>query len=95
MNQKEIAKEEKMGRIEITILIIVGILFVGFIVYLIILTTSGKIDTHLERFRLCEEKGYDYMRYIKGAYANCCREILRSNGTYYLTEECIKLEIPK
>ncbi len=96
MKDKEMTEEDRIKRILAIILLIFGVLFTSFIVYFVIVATTGEVDTHMERFKLCNEKGYEYMKYIKGDYANCCRGILRSNVTgYYLTEECIKLEIPK
>ncbi len=96
MKDKEITEEDRVQRVLLIILLIFGVLFTSFIVYLVIVATTGEIDTNMERWRLCEEKGYEELRFIKYGKYNCCRDILRSNNSgYYLTEECIMLELPK
>ena len=93
MKNKERTEED---RILITILLIFCVLLTNFIVYLVIIATTGEVDTSMERFKLCKEKGYEEARLIKYEKYNCCRDILRSNNSgYYLTEECIMLELPK
>ena len=97
MKETKQAKEEKEERrAMIIIFVIMGLIVIGTIVYLLISTRSGKVDTVIERKSICIDEGYEYVKWVGESYYNCCRYIYTLDDKMYKkVEECVKLEIPE